>query len=478
MRGLLIVGIGVSVLFLLVCEAFSATYYVATTGNDNNNGSVGAPWATIQKCANVAIAGDTCNVAAGNYGASGSPVAIVSKASGSAGKLITFQGAGAASTTLWGQWSIAHNYNKVTGFKIDSKDIGGYENTVTISGSYDQITNNTITSTKAAASLVYVGGISTTDLSSYAMVSNNIFSNHNYLSADIHGSHHTFSGNEWIGRPTFVRDDPDNPGHNCNYPAYDRAYIFATYYTEDGENIHGWDGGDCIGGPHMDVWQSFAGQGLESGNNVIKNDTVYNITGGTQLCNLDGVGNELHDWTWYNNVIYNVSHGVCNIYQGARMKWYNNTFYAVGTESATSILIYSARATEGVVNNNMFIGCGYGSYAAWVGFYDMDPGTGTHDYNYVTQSAATGYAAKTGGNFTDAHGINGGDPKFVNVSAKDFRIQSGSPAIGAGANFYSTFTTDKDGNPRPSSGGWAMGAYATAGGGTSLSAPKNLRVAP
>jgi hypothetical protein len=45
------------------------TYYVAPppAGDDGNDGSSGSPWATLQKAASTAIAGDTVNVAAGTY---------------------------------------------------------------------------------------------------------------------------------------------------------------------------------------------------------------------------------------------------------------------------------------------------------------------------------------------------------------------------------------------------------------------------
>ncbi|HYM89912.1 MAG TPA: right-handed parallel beta-helix repeat-containing protein, partial [Nitrospiraceae bacterium] len=54
--------------FIGVVLAQATTYYVATTGNDSNNGtSVGTPFLTIQKCINVVVAGDTCTVANGTY---------------------------------------------------------------------------------------------------------------------------------------------------------------------------------------------------------------------------------------------------------------------------------------------------------------------------------------------------------------------------------------------------------------------------
>ncbi len=43
------------------------TYYVATTGNDNNTGTITAPWATWTKALNTAVAGDTVFFRGGTY---------------------------------------------------------------------------------------------------------------------------------------------------------------------------------------------------------------------------------------------------------------------------------------------------------------------------------------------------------------------------------------------------------------------------
>src|SRR5919106_938356 len=43
------------------------TYYVAATGSDANPGTVSSPFQTIQRCARVAHAGDTCLIRVGTY---------------------------------------------------------------------------------------------------------------------------------------------------------------------------------------------------------------------------------------------------------------------------------------------------------------------------------------------------------------------------------------------------------------------------
>lgn len=48
-------------------SAFATDYYVATDGNDSDAGTIGAPFATIQKAADSMAAGDTCYIRGGTY---------------------------------------------------------------------------------------------------------------------------------------------------------------------------------------------------------------------------------------------------------------------------------------------------------------------------------------------------------------------------------------------------------------------------
>jgi len=53
------------ILFVGVCGAFGQTnssFYVSTTGNDSNPGTLTAPWRTVQHAADTARAGSTVNV--------------------------------------------------------------------------------------------------------------------------------------------------------------------------------------------------------------------------------------------------------------------------------------------------------------------------------------------------------------------------------------------------------------------------------
>ena len=52
---------------LLASSAFASTYYVSTTGSDNNAGSYSAPFATLNKANAVVTAGDTVWIRGGTY---------------------------------------------------------------------------------------------------------------------------------------------------------------------------------------------------------------------------------------------------------------------------------------------------------------------------------------------------------------------------------------------------------------------------
>lgn len=63
----------IAILFwLLPISAHATTYYVATTGSNSNSGTdIDAPFLTIDKCARLLVAGDTCYVRGGTYTESG-----------------------------------------------------------------------------------------------------------------------------------------------------------------------------------------------------------------------------------------------------------------------------------------------------------------------------------------------------------------------------------------------------------------------
>jgi len=79
---------GLLLALLLATSAHAATYYVTKTGNDTTGtGAVGAPWLTIQKAANTAVAGDTVHIGAGTY-----VERLTFANSGTAGSRITYVG--------------------------------------------------------------------------------------------------------------------------------------------------------------------------------------------------------------------------------------------------------------------------------------------------------------------------------------------------------------------------------------------------
>jgi hypothetical protein len=66
-RTVLSAALGVLTILVAASGAQATDYYVATTGSDSNAGTMDAPFATLQKGANVAAAGDTVFIRGGTY---------------------------------------------------------------------------------------------------------------------------------------------------------------------------------------------------------------------------------------------------------------------------------------------------------------------------------------------------------------------------------------------------------------------------
>ena len=177
-------------------------------------------------------------------------------------------------------------------------------------------------------------------------------------------------------------------------------------------------------GSHLDHGLYLCGQNELVLNNVI----LANSACGLQIAGYSTVSN----LKVYNNVLaFNGSDGIILWQSLNGIEIRNNVFYHNGHYAIGS---YDAHGSGIVVDRNLSFGNGYGDF----NFTD-----GGSDYSHQLGSTSPL------------------DPHFVNGTATGFNahLATGSPAIKAGVNLYSIFTTDKSGVARPVSGAWDLGAY-------------------
>jgi len=139
----------------------------------------------------------------------------------------------------------------------------------------------------------------------------------------------------------------------------------------------------------------------------------------------------------------------------SNLKVYNNVMAFNGTDG---IILWQSLSGIDIRNNIFYKNGHYG-----IGSYDAHGSGVTIDKNL---SFGNGYPSfnLTDGGSDFAHNLGSTialDPHFVSGTASGFNahLATGSPAIKAGVNLTSVFTTDKAGTARPQSGAWDLGAY-------------------
>lgn len=148
----------------------------------------------------------------------------------------------------------------------------------------------------------------------------------------------------------------------------------------------------------------------------------------------------------YNNTVVTSNGGGAAGLSGSGSKIIGNIFYNVSTGIATD---FANRV--GVSDYNIYV------FKKEPAEMYMRP----YIVKYDQWRATYGY---------DAHSLRI-DPQFVNLSGKDFRLRSGSPAIDAIADasllaeLRNIITKDKNGISRPQGSGWDIGAYESSGNG-------------
>jgi parallel beta-helix repeat protein len=238
---------------------------------------------------------------------------------------------------------------------------------------------------------------------------------------------------------------PSGPGNDVHYNGYG-IYIAGPNNLVDGNNIYD----NSNAGIHI-----YNGAGDAPDNNIIRNNRIHDIVHAGNTAQVWGIlvigsNNQI-----YNNVISGINVGdVATGNAGIAVTRSGNMIYnnTVANNTNTGIYLDSGAVSTDVRNNIVYASTGS---------------------NLVNQGSAT----------VQSNNLIGVDPRFVNGSANNFQLQSGSPAIDAGVS-VSAVTVDLAGVARPQGRAPDIGAYEYRAGQTASappvvpSAPSNLKIFP
>jgi len=434
--------------------AEAATYYVALSGNDASSGTQTAPWRTIQKAADVVVAGDTVLVGPGDYGEK-----VNLKRQIPAGDYITFDGQGVATNA---QFQLSMQNIRIRNFiltGLTTKFTGAIDLRRGAHGAY--IEGNQI-DTAYADSVRAVNWdfgsqtpIDPNVASRVTITNNSIVHIYNTVCITLMGTNNLVVNNR-------MRDIRDA----------DYFHVFGVSNTVRG-NI-------CIGfedtpnsGNHMDCFQTFGLNGHASKHMIIEENVFgynYNPTDVdiAQICQLEqNLNHEIHNWDIRNNIFFGLLKGECGI---PSVRWHNNVFYQIWTNAAGGAIIINwaesgrNNATNAQILNNVFLGCGKNDQSGWYSVGDgssIVTNTWKVDFNYVAALDGSPKRAglpQTNQRWYEPHGINGGSDCFQDIRQHDFRLRQDAPLRNKGVNLSNYFSRDHTGNARPVSGNWDIGA--------------------
>lgn len=425
---------------LLSTTANAATYYVATSGNDANAGTLAAPFRTITKAAQVATAGDSVQVRGGVYAGS-----VVISSKGTAAARISFRNYAGETPVIDGA-GMAADKNLVTLNQAAYVDFSGFEvrnaTRIGICGwgaSNVNVTNNTVYNSWRNG--IYFGwdafGVSKNITIDGNTVRNNVLEN----------QYHTWSGG-WANGIVISYTDGARITNN-------------KVYNNDGEGV-----GTLLTNNGViegnQVYDNFSVNVYLDNSRFVKvNRNLVYSTGNTRYYRggypAAGIAtanefyenaNPLSDVSITNNIVVNSKWG---FYYGAydaggglkNSNVTNNTFYGA---THSMIWIENDAHANSVIQNNIF-------YAA-NGTRTMADVAGAG----VTYRRNNWYGGAAGA--ASGSGDVAGDPKLANpggLTAADYMLRGGSPVLEAGLDLPTILTVDYWNHPR--SAGIDLGAH-------------------
>ncbi|UXX81082.1 T9SS type A sorting domain-containing protein [Reichenbachiella carrageenanivorans] len=403
-----------------VHQGLATNYYVATTGNDSNNGSLNTPWKTIQKAAAVAGAGDHVYIKKGTYYNN-----VVIANSGTSSNWLTFDAfPGDEHQVILNNAAfklVRKNYVRISGMKVQNGHNG-----FNIEGPCEgiQISNNHTYNTFSSGIIAW-GVPFGSDPGDY----NNIYNLKildNKVEKACNGGWNeciTLANGvvdfEIAGNEVFNGGDPINGGEGIDLKAGVRNGSVHDNY------IHGLtrrgiylDGGGTLG---------FAAPSVRDIN--VYNNKVTNCVGAGMAIMTEGSG-DVYNINVYNNLFYE------NTEDG--MMYYK---HPVGTG-----LVYNCHLTNNTIYNN-------GRYGILINFTGA---TNLTVRNNISYNNSNNNYSRTNGSGTTSNNLFSLNPLFANAGIADFKLQSGSPAINTGTATQAP-SLDYDGNSRV--GQVDIGAY-------------------
>jgi hypothetical protein len=429
----------------------ASIYYVDpnNSGSDSNSGLIDAPWATIQKAASAAQAGDTIYVQAGTYAEK-----VTFTNSGAEDNLITFIGVGAvtveepANTAVWsGTFNVnSKSYIRIQNFSIQNAYWFGIhvercdhiylENNNTYNTGASGISVWHSSDVYAAYNIVRKACYQSLSTGSQECITFSGVTNF-----EIHHNEVFESGGSTNGGEGIDTKEDCSYGHVYNNHVHDliRLGIYADSWDK---NLH-----------HINIY----------------NNRVYKCADGIVLSSENGGTTSIVNI--FNNLVYDnknfgivVSNFSDNDNDGVKRQInimnntvYNNGFRDNNTGWGGGIIIYSVKVAEIYIHNNIVASNDAMQIADASGITSV----------YINKNLIYQYR---GLNWTDeVKGTNAieANPLFVDANGADnisgnaddnLHVTSASPAINAGIN-GNTPHFDFDNHVRPAEGTVDIGAY-------------------
>jgi hypothetical protein len=501
--------IGITNFIIVVCtavvvlinssEAAGGSFYVATSGNDSNDGSLSAPWRTIQHAIDQVSPGDTIYVRSGTYQefvtfhTSGSATGGYITLRNYAGETPVIDGTGLSVNGQVGLFYLQDiAYIKIIGFELrnlttsDANDdpagiwVFGASHHIEIRNTVIHDIQNTAVNGNAHG-IVFYGNNATASINNIVIdgneirkcvlgwsetlalngnvenfvVSNNIIHDNNNIGIDFVGYEDACKG---CGELDRVRHGSciSNTVYNINSstnPAYGGDMGADGIYVDGGTDII--IEKNRVYTCNIGIEVASEHQGRDSSYVTVRNNFVYNsdVTGisiggydanrgSTKYCQI--VNNTLY----HNDTTHSGSGEVCIQYDTQHNSMKNNIFYA-NSQNLFISNAYTAN-TGNEVDYNLYYSPGGANGSTW-------------QWQNITYSSFSAWQAGTG---NDPHSLFS-TPQLVNPDSGNLHLNSNSPARDQGMNLGSVIqgNEDIDGDPRVINGAIDIGAdeYAAPG---------------